>query len=265
MLSPKDKLRHSELINGFRVAEPKTELIAAATHTGFFIFSGVRRLSNHQGRLICIGNNSEPVLASINLWPAMYLFSITLILTLAAFPAHAQDWQPREEVKSYAITGRTGPELYASIGERGPQIGKIRTIALTNWSLKWRRDYQPDGNACVLKSAIPFLTISYSLPKPAEKLTGANAANWKTFSDGIAQHERAHGRDIITMVDEIIAATLSLREENDPGCKAIRTQVLKRVTAANEAYKAKSRAFDKAEMADGGNVQRLILALVNGR
>lgn len=195
----------------------------------------------------------------------MQLFSAALFLFTAALPVNAQDWQPREQIKFYAVTGTTGPELYASIGERGPLIGKTRTIALTNWELKWRRDFRPDGSACVLKSAIPFLTISYSLPKPSAKLSSSAAVHWKSFSDGIAAHEKVHGSDIIAMVDEIIAATVGLREENDPGCKAIRAQVLQRVTAANDAYKAKSRAFDSLEMTEGGNVHRLILGLVNGR
>ena len=195
----------------------------------------------------------------------MQLFPAALFLFTAALPVNAQDWQPREQIKFYAVTGTTGPELYASIGERGPLIGKTRTIALTNWELKWRRDYRPEGSACVLKSAIPFLTINYSLPKPSAKLSGSAAVHWQSFSNGIAAHEKLHGRDIIAMVDEIIAATVGLRVDNDPGCKAIRAQVLQRVTAANETYKAKSRAFDSLEMTEGGNVHRLILGLVNGR
>ena len=168
-------------------------------------------------------------------------------------------------VSHYAVSGATGAELYFSIGEKGPLIGTVRTIALTNWDLKWRRDYQPDGTACVLKSALPFLTITTTLPKPAAKLPATAARHWKTFIDGITAHEKVHGQDIVAMTEEIIAGTVGLRQENDPGCKAIRTEVLKRVTAANEAYKAKSRAFDQAEMSDGGNVHRLILALVNSR
>ena len=184
---------------------------------------------------------------------------------ILAFPAQAADWQPVERVKHYEISGTTAPELYTSIGESGPLIGKTRTIALTNWDLKWRRDYQAEGTGCVLKSALPFLTITYSLPKPSAKLPDTTARLWKTFIDGIAAHEKVHGGDIETMVDDIIAATVGLTVENDPQCKKIRAQVLSLVKAANEAYKAKSRAFDSAEMSNGGNVHRLILGLVNGR
>jgi predicted secreted Zn-dependent protease len=188
------------------------------------------------------------------------------LIILAASHANAADWQPQEVVKPYAISGATPIELYESIGANGPVIGEgRRTIAVTRWDLKWRRDYQPDGTACVLKSALPFLTITYALPKPKAKLPENVARRWKTFIDGIAAHEKVHGQDIIAMVDGIIAETVDLRIESDPDCKLIRAEVLKRVEAANEAYKTKARAFDQVEMSKNGNVQQLILALVNGR
>jgi predicted secreted Zn-dependent protease len=188
------------------------------------------------------------------------------LFIVSASHANAADWQPQEVVKPYAISGATPIELYESIGASGPVIGEgRRTIAVTRWDLKWRRDYQPDGTACVLSSALPFLTITYALPKPKAKLPENVARLWKTFIDGIAVHEKVHGQDIIAMVDGIIAQTVGLRIENDPDCKLVRTEVLKRVEAANEAYKAKARAFDQVEMSKNGNVQRLILELVNGR
>jgi predicted secreted Zn-dependent protease len=188
------------------------------------------------------------------------------LIILATAHAKAADWQPQEMVKPYAISGATPIELYESIGTSGPVIGEgRRTIAVTRWDLKWRRDYQPDGTACVLKSALPFLTITYALPKPKARLPENVARLWKTFIDGIAAHEKVHGQDIIAMVDGIIAETVGLRIENDRDCKLIRAEVLKRVEAANEAYKAKARAFDQVEMSKNGNVQNLILGLVNGR
>ena len=190
----------------------------------------------------------------------------SILFVFAFVPAQAADWQPKEVVKSYAISGTTPIELYESIGENGPVIGGgRRTIAVTNWELKWRRDYQPEGSACVLKSALPFLTITYSLPKPKVKLTGATAAGWNNFIHGITAHEKVHGKDIIAMTEEIILNTVGLRMENDPDCKLIRVEVLRLVLAAADAYKAKARAFDQSEMSDGGAIHKLILGLLNGQ
>ncbi|MGL4489811.1 MAG: DUF922 domain-containing protein, partial [Rhizobiaceae bacterium] len=89
------------------------------------------------------------------------------------------------------------------------------------------------------------------------------AKRFEAFVSGMATHEKVHGADIVTMTETIIANTVGLRVENDAGCKLIRAEVLKRVQAAADEYKAKSRSFDQSEMSSGGNVQQLILSLVN--
>lgn len=185
--------------------------------------------------------------------------------TLAAsFSAHAADWQATEVVKNYAISGTTGPELYASIGEKGPTIGPTRTIAVTNYDLKWRRTYVPEGTSCRLVSAKPFLTITYTLPKPSSQLTASAERLWKSFIDGIRAHEKVHGDYIRQMTQAILDTTVGMVVENDPGCREIKERVKKPILDAGLAYKAKNSAFERVEMAKGGNVHQLILALVNG-
>ena len=54
--------------------------------------------------------------------------------------AAAAEWTATETVQPYAIAGKSGASLYASIGERGPQLGgRVRTIAHTNFKLTWTR------------------------------------------------------------------------------------------------------------------------------
>jgi predicted secreted Zn-dependent protease len=184
---------------------------------------------------------------------------------LLTLPANATDWKATEIVKHYAISGTTGRALYESIGQNGPVIGKgRRTIALTNWDLKWRRDYQPKGSSCTLVSALPLLTITYELPKPKAKLTGATARNWQAFSDGITAHEKIHGILIRDRTAQIISATVGLTIANDPKCRKIRDAVQDQVRAVHERYQAETRAFEQDEMRPGGNVQKLVLQLVNG-
>ncbi|NTS31094.1 DUF922 domain-containing Zn-dependent protease [Phyllobacterium sp. BT25] len=182
-------------------------------------------------------------------------------------PATANaDWQAVEQVETYAIRGKSGAELYASIGERGPQLGggKVRTIAHTNFKLTWRRNYQNQGTACTLVSAQPKLIITYTLPKPAEPLPPSVRAGWETFISGIETHERVHGDTIKEMVKAIEASTVGLSMPGDPKCQKIRSEMTSRLSALSLAQRQKSRDFDKDEMSEGGNVHRLILQLVNG-
>lgn len=189
--------------------------------------------------------------------------SLTTAVLLASTPALA-DWKAVEQVENYSITGRTGLELYKSIGERGPQIGNTRAVAHTTFKLTWTRKYEPRGNSCVLAVARPKLIITYTLPQPKGELPAPVRRNWETFISGIAAHERVHGDYIKDMVREIEALSVGFTVEGDPGCKKIRAELTEHLAALSQAQRQKSRDFDKVEMGSGGNIQRLILALVNG-
>ncbi|APG88185.1 hypothetical protein SAMCCGM7_pC0989 (plasmid) [Sinorhizobium americanum CCGM7] len=191
------------------------------------------------------------------------LFILLACLGSLPSPANA-DWQAVEKVKNYAIAGQSGPELYASIGERGPKLGPTRAIAHTSFKLTWSRKYEPQGDACVLVSALPKLAITYTLPKPAKPLPAGTREHWEAFIDGVHRHEMVHGDFIKDMVKKIEAATVGLTVPADPHCRKIKTEMTKRLGALSNAQRQQSQDFDRAELSDGGKVHQLILNLVNG-
>ncbi|HRP79546.1 MAG TPA: DUF922 domain-containing protein [Aquamicrobium sp.] len=178
--------------------------------------------------------------------------------------AHA-GWKPVERVEHYTVSGRSGLELYRSIGENGPVIGVGRAIAYTDFKLLWSRDYRPQSDgSCKLVTARPSLTITYRLPKAPENLPEATRRAWKTFLDGIAAHEKVHGDIIVDMVRQIEAVSVGLSAPADPGCKKVRAALQSRLGPLSQAQRRKSRDFDRDEMRNGGNVHQLIRALVEG-
>jgi predicted secreted Zn-dependent protease len=185
---------------------------------------------------------------------------------VVALPVAAQaEWQANEVVKTYAISGKTGFELYESIGKRGPEAKSgNRTIAHTNFKLTWSRDYRTEGSSCVLASARPKLTITYTLPKPSAKLAEPLRSNWERFITGIRDHEQVHGAFIKDLVKGIETATVGMTVADDPQCSKIRIELKRRLTELFEAYKQKNQDFEREEMSEGGNIHQLILALVNG-
>ncbi|WFU12666.1 DUF922 domain-containing protein (plasmid) [Rhizobium sp. CB3090] len=187
-----------------------------------------------------------------------------LAVGFASLPvvAHAQ-WQAVEKVQTYAVAGKSGAELYDSIGERGPEIGgKARAIAHTSFTLTWTRKYEPRGDACVLASAQPKLTITYMLPKPSAQLSASTRRSWDTFIAGVHKHELVHGDMIKDMVKEIEAASIGLTAANDPDCRKIRSDLTKRLSEISNKQRQRARDFDKTELSDGGNLQQLVLKLV---
>lgn len=182
---------------------------------------------------------------------------------LVAAPAVAKTI---EQEKPYAITGTTGAELYASIGQNGPEVGRDgrRTIAYTFFTLTWSRNYVRQDGGCVLKSATPKLTITYTLPKPKNPLSPEVQKRWDVFLEGIRSHEKVHGEDIKAMLTRIEQTTIGLFVPNDPDCKKIRQEILKPLSEASLAQRQHRRDFDRIEMGADGTIHRLILSLVNG-
>jgi len=194
------------------------------------------------------------------LWAA-----VGLSLMPANVSAQSQ-WQPVEQIQTYPVTGDSGVDLYASIGERGPKIGReVRAIAHTNFKLTWTRDYrpQPDG-ACTLVSARPKLIITYTLPKPASALSPELKKKWDVFIEGVRKHELLHGVIITDMVKEIERVSVGLSVAEDPKCTKIRTELTARLGEISKAQQKRSNDYDRMEMSEGGNVHQLILQFVNG-
>ncbi len=197
------------------------------------------------------------------------IVGLAILALLAAFPVRAEDraeddWKAIEEVKPYAITGQTGIDLYRSIGQRGPKIGIGRVIAHTTYVLTWDRKFDHSNNACTILSAKPKLKITYTLPKPSEKLPSPVRENWDVFIEGIRKHELVHGDSAKDMTREIVRRTVGLSVPNDPKCQKIRKVLIKEITDLVAVQRAHGRDFDRVEMGNGGNVQQLVLALVNG-
>ncbi|MGG7535102.1 MULTISPECIES: DUF922 domain-containing Zn-dependent protease [unclassified Rhizobium] len=189
-----------------------------------------------------------------------------LAAVFAAGPAAAQtEWQAVEEVRPYSISGKTGAELYESIGAQGPKAGDTgRVIAHTTFKLTWTRKYEPQGNACVIVTNRPKLIITYTLPKPSAALPADVKSSWDGFISGVAAHERVHGETIKDMVREIEAMSVGLTVADDPDCQKIRVELTRRLGEISARQRQRGRDFDKVEMGDGGNIQQLILKLVNG-
>lgn len=188
---------------------------------------------------------------------------MALCIAFLPLTAHA-DWQPVEVIKTYAITGASGAELYDSIGERGPLLGpKMRAIAHTDFKLTWTRKYepQPDG-ACTITVNIPKVIITYTLPKPTGQLPAQARRSWQKFIAGVEAHERVHGGYIKDMVKEIEAMSVGFSVPDDPKCSKIRVELTKRLGEISKKERQRNVDFDKVEFSDGGNLQQLVLKLV---
>ena len=190
-------------------------------------------------------------------------FPVLLAVLCATAVTARADGQIVEREETYAIAGKSGIELYTSIGQHGPKVGNgASAIAHTNFKLTWQRKYEPQGSACTLVAARPKLIVTYTLPKPSGTLPPETRRRWKTFIDGIRRHEKVHGTMIKAMVKRIEETTIGVSAPADPDCRKVREAIVKPLSEASQAQRQQSRDFDRVEMGKGGTIQRLILDLV---
>ena len=187
--------------------------------------------------------------------PLVLALALSLPLTTSA----GAQAKTADGVKSYVITGSSGFELYTSIGAHGPK----GAIAQTAYKLTWRRLFDEEGGSCRLVSARPELAIVYTFPKPSGKLSPKLRTLWDRFISGVRIHEEQHASMIREMVAETAKQIAGASVANDKTCAQVKRVVSRRIDAAKQAYKERSRGFDRVELSEGGNVHRLILALVN--
>jgi predicted secreted Zn-dependent protease len=116
----------------------------------------------------------------------------------------------------------------------------------------------------VLVSARPTLTITYALPRPSTPLPASVRDSWERFVAGVRAHERQHGAMIEDLVRQIETISVGLIVPDDADCRKIRAELQTRLATLSAAHQRRNRDFDQAELSNGGNVQQLILALVNG-
>ncbi|WP_245281380.1 DUF922 domain-containing Zn-dependent protease [Rhizobium sp. AAP43] len=190
---------------------------------------------------------------------------ISLVAAASLFGSNvsAQSWEPIEKIEHYSIKGTAPMELYQSIGERGPKLGLGRVIAHTSFKLTWQRDYQQQGADCVLATAKPKLIITYTLPKPTQKLPSNVQAKWDRFYDGIAAHEKLHGQFMQDLTQQIQDVSIGLSAQNDPGCKKVRAALQAQLKPISDAHGARHSEYDQVEMSPGGAVHQLILTFLN--
>lgn len=162
--------------------------------------------------------------------------------------------------KTYAVRGDTAYDLYVSIGENGPK----GAIAHTDYSLTWKRLFDEEAGDCRLVSARPIFTTTYILPQASGKLKPPLAKLWQDFIAGVRKHERQHGQMLQEMVKTTQRRIANARVENDKTCAKVKRVVSDIIDQERQTYKSRSRDFDHAELAEGGNLHQLILTFVNG-
>lgn len=191
-----------------------------------------------------------------------------LTICLCAFglapTAHAR---PKVSVKTkyYNVRGKSGAEVLRQINRKGPRHGfLVRAIAQTSYTLSYSYDTVKTSKGCRTKNVVVKMDIVYTYPKLRGNVSRDLNRRWSRFYRGVKVHEQVHGKLAQQMAAAAEKSLKATRASGKRGCRKIKTIASRKVDKVFKAYERKQIAFDKKEHRDGGNVERLVIALVRG-
>jgi predicted secreted Zn-dependent protease len=197
-------------------------------------------------------------------WYRFFLASLSSAALLCWHP-HEAAAKPQItlSVRYYTVRGTTGLQLIEEMDSIGPKQGFMsHAIAQTVYSLQYGADYSASGGVCRVKKTRVKLDIMQIFPSPADKLPPPLARRWKRFMAGVRRHENIHvriARDLANVSERTILRTVT---QEDPNCRRMRALLKRTIRGIYAAYDAKQNAFDQKEHRPGGNIEKLVMALL---
>lgn len=195
----------------------------------------------------------------------MQVFSNACVAAVCVFAAGSAlaDVQVRVKKINYDISGKTGVALLQSMDRRGPRHGLLtRAIAQTGYTVSWEIEWDTRGDVCRVKNATAKLAITYTFPRVVNDVPPDLKRRWVRFMQGVQKHEERHGTIARQMVNAAERAVSGLSMANDPRCRKSQAEVKRRVDAIYAEYEARQIRYDVKEHGAGGNVDKLVTALV---
>lgn len=167
------------------------------------------------------------------------------------------------KTKYYDVRGKTGAEVLRQINRKGPRHGfLVRAIAQTQYSLSYGFESVQTAKDCRITKVEVKMDIVYVYPKLKGKVSKNLNRRWKRFLGGVRVHEEVHGKLAKQMAAAVDKTLHSTRVKGKRGCRKIKRIAERNVSRVYKKYERQQVAFDKKEHRDGGNVERLVTALI---
>lgn len=195
----------------------------------------------------------------------MQVFTIACIAAACSVFAGSASAEIKISVKraNYDIVGNTGPALLRAMDKKGPKHGLLtRAIAQTGYTVGWDIEWTAGNGSCRVKKATANLSITYTFPRVVSNVSPSLKRRWARFLEGVQKHEEKHGAIARQMVRAAERSVSGLSTTKDRNCSKSRAEVKRRVEAIYTDYEARQIRFDAREHSEGGNVDKLVTALV---
>jgi predicted secreted Zn-dependent protease len=185
------------------------------------------------------------------------LIAGALALTFFASAESRAGVTVREKTIYYKVSGRTGKEIYAQIGHRGPLLSgsRDRKVATTTLNFEVRNPkFDTQGRSCILADIDLVVNVTYRIPQwtGASRASAAVHREWKQFLDHIWRHEKQHMEIARDHANDLRRQLRSFRGDLRRDCEGMFAGAEKIIRAARLRHDRRQQAFDASWFGDGG-------------
>ena len=167
---------------------------------------------------------------------------IAAIMAVASSTAQASD----PALVYYDVVGSTAAEVRRDMDRKGPidESGQ-RVDAYTQWRVAWTYAAVPDAQGCVIRSVVPALTATITLPRwsPAPSVPANVLRAWRRYVKALRVHEDGHYAHGVAASREVTALAKSFRMQSD--CHTTAQSFKRQATAIIDKWKAADATYDR--------------------
>jgi len=167
----------------------------------------------------------------------------------------------REQTKYYNVTGKTGSQVYAKFGRRGPwKIRRKHAIAATEREFDFKNiRFKERGNKCILTSVDVYLTLVYYYPRWLDKKRASKSLQklWDRFYSELVRHEETHGRYFKETIRQFEKELLKITGNIADDCAGMSQKAQRKLERIYSKAEARHDAFDRKELRSNSKVRVL--------
>ena len=193
-------------------------------------------------------------------WLSAIVFAVTTVGSANA------GLRIKERTQYYSITGKTGKQLFRSIGRRGPRRG--HAIATTKTSVKIRNiRTKKRGRSCVVTRADVIVTLTYTLPRwrGSTRASRRVRKRWNAFAARVNRHEKKHGQISKNYAKKLYREIRRMKGRVSRNCRDFGKRAERRIVKLQSQAERQHALFDRREDRSSARVRRLQVALISAR
>ncbi len=151
------------------------------------------------------------------------------------------------EESTYAVFGRTVPEIWDSLNERGPALNNRIVAGVHSWNLSWDTEWTRSEEGCRIGSLEIRMSTEITMPDWRQR-AGANPElqeYWDEFVRQLREHELTHREYALDAVRDLHRTILA---ERAPDCQTAGARIEAQTALIMDRYGALNQTFDQRSL-----------------